>query len=299
MNTDFKFSELSPQENNVENIRRLLKNEISRLDPDSAADSSAITRLIFHSLKGWNATEIFAHSPDPLSPFILSRIDGILTRLALHEPIQYILGEGRFYGMDIEVNPSTLIPRHETEELVELIVKNEEGKKDLEVLDIGTGSGAIAIALARNLIFPKITAIDISAHALETARSNAIRLNADITFLLEDIFSYSPQPDSFDIIVSNPPYISESEKSGIEKKILDYEPASALFVNDEDPLVFYRRIADIGLSALTDGGRIYFEINPLFSERLVRMMEKSGYSGILLYQDISRRERFLSAIIRK
>ena len=196
--------------------------------------------------------------------------------------------------MDLKVDRSVLIPRHETEELVDLIVDGNKGRQDLRVLDIGTGSGAIAIALSRNLPFAHVTAIDISEAALKIARENARALHADIDFIRQDVFTWQPAPESFDIIVSNPPYIANSEKAAMDSNVLDYEPHSALFVPDSEPLIFYSRIATIAIGALAGGGRLYFEINPLFAADLVRMLGAEGFRDIEVHKDISRRDRFIS-----
>lgn len=278
----------------VEERYRLLKRELTPLF--GSGEATAMARLIFHALKGWDATGLVVHSSDVLSPFILGRISGIEDRLKLGAPLQYILGEARFYGMTLTVDRSTLIPRPETEELVDLIVRDAEGRSDLRVLDVGTGSGAIAIALSRNLLFPQVEALDVSEAALKVARDNAARLHADVKFIHADIFSYVPEPDSFDMIVSNPPYICEKEKSGMEPNVLDYEPHAALFVPDSDPLRFYRRIAETGRDALSDDSRIYFEINPIYAGMLVCMMKDAGYADVFLHEDISHRRRFLSAV---
>lgn len=257
-------------------------------------EAKAMTRLVFHYLKGWSQTDLVINADRPVSDYLLEKIESITGRLSAGEPLQYVLGEARFYGMNMKVNPNVLIPRPETEELVDLIVK-ENRQSDLRVLDVGTGSGAIAIALARNLKFPEITAIDVSGAALEVARENARLLNARINFIRCDIFNWQPADDSLDIIVSNPPYIAEHEKSGMESNVLDYEPREALFVPDDDPLVYYRRIAQIGRSALAPGGLIYFEINPLYADRLVEMMRSEGYAEVAVSYDISHRKRFLCA----
>ena len=297
MTNQFSFSDLSGDKNTVENVFRLLRGELEHISRITPGEATSLARLIFHALKGWDTTQLFSHYPDPLSDFTLQRIDEIMGRMKKDEPIQYILGEARFYGMDLAVDRSTLIPRHETEELVELIVNAEGRTPDLRVLDAGTGSGAIGIALSRNLLFPDITAIDISPDALRIARQNAEKLHASIRFLEQDIFSYNPAKDSFDIIVSNPPYIARSESVEMTPDVLDYEPHSALFVSDEDPLIFYRRIAEVGLAALSSGGRLYFEINPLFADRLKKKIEEMGYTQVTLHKDISGRQRFLSALI--
>lgn len=264
-------------------------------------EATAVGRLIFYALKGWEATDLVIHAADEVSPFIEKRIEEILSRLTGHEPIQYILGHARFFGMDLEVNRSTLIPRHETEELVDIIILDAGNRADLSVLDIGTGSGAIAIALSRNLRFPEITAIELSQEALATARRNAERLHAQIKFFHADIFDRNLPltSDSFDIIVSNPPYVTRKEMKDMEPEVIDHEPHSAIFVPDEDPLLFYRRIAEFAIEVLNEEGKLYFEINPLYASETRKMMESFGYSDIEIIKDISNRNRFLKATFRK
>lgn len=258
-------------------------------------EARAMTGLIFHSLKGWNTTDMVINSDRVVSSYILEKINHILGRLVKGEPLQYILGEARFYGMDLYVSQSVLIPRPETEELVDIIVTRNPGP-DLRVLDVGTGSGAIAIALSRNLPFSKVTAIDISEDALVVARKNAAALHACIDFIHADVFTYEAAYDSFDIIVSNPPYVAESERKDMDRNVLDYEPAQALFVSDDRPLIYYSRISEIAIRALVPGGRLYFEINPLFADSLRAMLESDGFVSVEILEDISRRKRFASAV---
>lgn len=260
-----------------------------------AGEGAAMVRLIFHSLKGWNNTQLIINSDLPASPFVIGQINKILDRLEKQEPIQYILGEAYFYGMDLRVTPDVLIPRPETEELVDLIVK-ENDASDLRILDVGTGSGAIAIALARNLPFSVVSAIDISAEALKVAKQNAENLHAKIRFIHQDIFNFSPPEDSYDIIVSNPPYIDESEKSGMETNVLDYEPHKALFVPDDNPLIFYKRITLIAEQSLRHSGKLYFEINPLHAEQLKSYIMHRGFENVNLINDIHGKCRFISCI---
>lgn len=258
-------------------------------------EAQAMVRLIFHALKGWNTTDLIINSDRQASDYLVESIGKIVTRLQNDEPLQYILGEARFYGMDLKVSPSVLIPRPETEELVDIIVKQLGNRDDLSVLDVGTGSGAIAIALSRNLPFSKVTAVDVSENALEIARQNAANLKASISFIHADIFDFMPDNGVYDLIVSNPPYIAEHERAQMDKNVLDYEPHIALFVADSDPLIFYRRIAMIGLNALKPGGSLYFEINPLYSVQLEGMLREMGYVEIDLEKDISGRVRFACA----
>ncbi len=258
-------------------------------------ETEAIIRIIFHHLKGWNLTDMLIHEPEPLSPFIKSEIEKILQRLLRHEPIQYITGEARFHGLELHVTPDVLIPRPETAELVDIIADDAQEHTDLKVLDIATGSGCIAIALARTLRFPQVTALDISPAAIKIAEENARNLKTDIRFICADIFGWNT-PDQFDIIVSNPPYIDESEKATMEKNVLDYEPHTALFVPDDDPLRFYKRITTLADSLLTKGGRLYFEINPRHAAELSRLLNSKGFLDVEILKDSFGKDRFLRAI---
>lgn len=258
-------------------------------------EAKAMTRLIFQTLKGWNQTQLIINSDQPASEYIVRKTSDILVRLLTNEPIQYILGEAYFYGMVLKVDKSTLIPRPETEQLVDLIYDRYKEQSDLSILDIGTGSGAIALALARHLPYAKISAIDISAEAIKVAKANADSLSLKVDFRICDVFSFDPPPDSFDIIVSNPPYVDESEKSEMQPNVLNYEPHTALFVPDSNPLLFYRKISEIGLKALKPGGSLFFEINPRHSQEMKQMLATLGYTDIDIIKDIHQRNRFVIA----
>lgn len=259
-------------------------------------ETEAIIRLIFRYLKGWNTVDMLVNNDKQLSDFTKEKVRQIVARLLDGEPIQYITGDAYFYGMDLKVTPDVLIPRPETAELVDLVVDNASGKPDLRVLDIGTGSGCIAIALARNLPFSRIQAIDISPRAIDVARDNASMLKAKIDFSVADIFSLQPACSSFDIIVSNPPYIVPSERGDMDNNVLLHEPWSALFVPEDDPLRFYIRIADFAITALAPGGRLYFELNPIFAEKCLHLVEGLGFSSCSLLRDSAGLFRFLSCI---
>ncbi|MDR0756620.1 MAG: peptide chain release factor N(5)-glutamine methyltransferase [Tannerella sp.] len=257
------------------------------------------------------------------------RIHAIIQRLEKAEPVQYVLGETEFYGLTFEVNPSVLIPRPETEELVELILRTpgctqgenpNSGESDfdgrepcvrrhshsaqgatgkgLKILDVGTGSGCIAIALARHLKEAEIHAIDISGKALETARRNALRHGVNVRFAQADVLREMPSSlPPFDVIVSNPPYVRECEKVGMYANVLDFEPHVALFVPDDDPLLFYRQIASAGIEKLTPGGRLFFEINEACGAAVVKMLYEKGYRDVELIRDMSGKERMTRAKI--
>lgn len=258
-------------------------------------ETEAIIRLIFHHLKGWNLTEMLIHQEDKLSDFMKQEIDDILERLLKHEPIQYILQEARFHGLDLKIQPGVLIPRPETSELVDLIVDENKERNDLKILDLCTGSGCIAVALARNLPFSKVTAVDLSEKAIETAKENIDLTHTDVILEKQDIFSWMPR-ESYDILVSNPPYVMDKEALKMEKNVLDYEPHEALFVRDEDPLVFYKRIAEIGGKTLAEGGRMYCEINPLTATRLRKSLEDAGFTDVEILKDSNGKDRFISCI---
>ena len=259
-------------------------------------ESEAIIRLIFHYLKGWNLTDILIHQNEDLSPFIKSEIDKILNRLLKYEPIQYITGEARFHGMDFHIEPGVLIPRVETEELVDIVIDENKDRDDLKVLDLCTGSGCIAIALARNLPFSKVTALDMSSQAIKVACENARSLKTKIEVIKADIFTWEPS-SKFDIIVSNPPYVMDKEALTMEKNVLDYEPHEALFVRDEDPLIFYSRILDIAKESLTERGRLYFEINPLTAISLKKLVISKGFTDVNIVLDSFGKSRFLTATL--
>lgn len=257
-------------------------------------ESDAIIRLIFHYLKGWNLTDMLIHQDDELSPFMKDEIDKILARLLKMEPIQYITGEARFHGMDLVVRPGVLIPRPETDELVDIIIDENKDREDLSVLDVCTGSGCIAIALARNLPFSKVTALDFSKEAIAVALENVQKTKTHVRIIEQDIFNWDPA-EKYDIIVSNPPYVLDSEALTMEKNVLDYEPHEALFVRDDNPLAYYRRIAEIAKKALENNGKLYFEINPLKAVELEEMLKKMGFEKVETYRDSYGKLRFLKA----
>ena len=213
-----------------------------------------------------------------------------LNRLKTHEPIQYVLGKTTFMNLEFNVNSNVLIPRPETEELVRLMLKEDlDGK---EILDIGTGSGCIAISLAKNLPNAKVTALEISEEAIDVAKENAKLNNVEIEFINADIFNYKSEK-KYDVIVSNPPYLRESEKLLIKKNVLDYEPLKALFVNDDNPLIFYKAILDFSLNSLNDSGKLYFEINENLKVKLDDLLKNYLIKDIEFISDSYKKNRFL------
>lgn len=223
--------------------------------------------------------------------------DSLLAELKKEVPIQYLLGKTHFYGLEFEVNENVLIPRPETEELVEWII-NEHSKMDrtkkIKILDIGTGSGCIAISLAKNIPNAEVYAIDVSKKAIETAKKNAANNKVELNFILQDILETEALKCNFDIIVSNPPYVRNLEKEEIKKNVLDYEPHLALFVEDNDALVFYRKIAELAQENLSENGQLYFEINQYLGEETKDLLEKMNFKNIELRRDIYDNDRMIS-----
>lgn len=268
----------------------------SRLESHySAGEARAMTRIIFERLKGFSQTDMLLKADEEVSDYIAGKVDTVVKRLLDNEPIQYIFGIADFYGLEFKVTPDVLIPRPETAELVDMIVKDADGRSDLAVLDLCTGSGCIACALARNLPFADVSAVDISKKALEIAESNAKSLKVRVNFSNADVLSLNPYPDSYNIIVSNPPYITDSEKAEMEQNVLAHEPALALFVPDSDPLRFYCPIAQFASESLKKGGALYLEINPLFADAVKNELKAAGFDEIDIVRDSAARNRFVRA----
>lgn len=226
----------------------------------------------------------------------------ILNDLQTYRPIQYILGSTSFYGLLFQVNENVLVPRPETEELVDWIIDENRDKPHLQILDIGTGSGCIAISLAKNLKEAQVTAIDVSVKALEIARQNALYNKAGINFIQADILkTENLMPDLslslFDIIVSNPPYVRHLEKTSISRNVLDFEPHLALFVEDNDALLFYRKIAQLALQNLKPNGKLYFEINQYLGQEMVNLLASLGFVAITLKKDIYGNDRMIRCLL--
>lgn len=228
------------------------------------------------------------------------QLQQILQQLLTHRPLQYVLNEAWFYGLKFEVNESVLIPRPETEELVDWIVKEVRGEvAPLTLLDIGTGSGCIPIALKKNLPETKVSAVDVCSEALHTATTNAVNNETEINFLLLDFLDESKWDTlgQYNIIVSNPPYIKTTEANTMSKHVLDYEPHQALFVPDEDALLFYRKIADFAMQHLHPGGAVYVEINQQLGKETVELFQQKGFT-VELRNDMSGNERMVKAVYR-
>jgi release factor glutamine methyltransferase len=264
----------------------------------SDRESQVISKWVFEHITG---KKILLSNQPALNENQKSRLDSILSRLLDNEPVQYVLGETEFYGLKLKVNPAVLIPRPETEELVDWIVKDIEAlnHKNPTVLDIGTGSGCIALGIKKSVPEARLTGLDISNKALETARENS-RLNGlDIQFEQMDILNpdLTRHTNQYDIIVSNPPYVLEKEKQQMEIRVAGFEPSLALFVPDSDPLLFYRHIVLFAKIHLLAGGRLYFEIHEKAGEDISGLLRQNGFTQIQLKKDMQSKNRMIRAVI--
>ena len=256
----------------------------------------AMARMVMEQVLNYSPVDTILRAQNDAPDFFEAKLETIVQRLERHEPIQHILGVAWFHGHRLTVTPATLIPRPETEQMVDLIVDDCGHRDDLRVMDVGTGSGCIAIALARALKFAQVTAIDISADALQVARANADALKARVNFVQADVLTMPLWPaSSLDVVVSNPPYICQSEKAQMERNVLDYEPATALFVPDDDPLRYYRPIAQQAAAALARGGRLYLEVNRRFATDVASLLTGMGLSDAQVRLDTFGAPRFVTA----
>lgn len=253
----------------------------------------AMIRVICEDVFNYDPVDVALRQESVLPDFAQQRITDLIHRLQRHEPLQYIVGNARFHGHKFKVTPAVLIPRPETEQLVDLIV-DENKESDLRVLDMGTGSGCIAISLARALKFAQVDALDVSRDALAVARANAEALQVKVRFFESDMLA--PQPAAtYDIIVSNPPYICWSERESMERNVKDYEPGQALFVPDNDPLLFYKAIVPYARQSLERGGRLYLEINQRFGAEVKRLLDEHGFDEVRIIDDSYGKVRFAAA----
>lgn len=224
-------------------------------------------------------------------------VQNIVERLLKNEPIQYIIGHTEFYGRKFEVNENVLIPRQETEELIQLI-KTENSDSGLKILDIGTGSGCISCSLKLEMKQAKIFALDISKNALEVAKKNSEKFGCEVSFIHLDILTDEMSIHNLDIIVSNPPYVTIEEKDQMHKNVLAFEPDIALFVPNDDPLKFYEAIIQKSIVALNNGGKLYFEINELFGNEVNLLMRQNRFKNVKIHQDLNGKDRFVSGIFQ-
>ena len=254
-------------------------------------EAKAIVRWVLDVCFGLSTADIYCGKVTQLSPNDQAELEKIMQRLEKAEPVQYVLGATDFCGRQFHVALGVLIPRPETAELCHLIVK--DGGSD--ILDIGTGSGCIAITLALDIADSKVTAWDISDDALAIAKGNADKLDANVVFEHRDALAIEPDVERWNVIVSNPPYICRKEADEMEENVLRYEPDTALFVPDDDPLLFYRHIMHYALSSLRQGGRLYFEINPIYADSIVDKLNDLGFTDVSKIDDQYGKTRFIKA----
>ena len=285
----------------LKNYKTTFLQELSSLYEEQEIES--FFYIILEKLHGLKRIDLALNPQKVMDGAHLKQWKNIVSELKKQRPVQYILGETTFYGLSFLVNENTLIPRPETEELVELIIEStnyELRNTKLKVLDIGTGSGCIAISLAKHLPTSEVYAIDVSEEALATAKKNAELNKVAIDFISTNILdvitlsAVAGLDKQFDIIVSNPPYVRNLEKSEIKPNVLNYEPHLALFVDDIDPLLFYRKIAELAIKNLNPNGKLYFEINQYLGKETIKLLEDFGFRNVELKKDIYGNDRIIS-----
>ncbi len=258
-------------------------------------EARAITDYVLDVCFGLSKADILCGAVDEMTAEKTAELNKIFGRLTEGEPVQYVLGRAEFSGRWFNVRPGVLIPRPETEELCAWITSDSKASGSPKVLDIGTGSGCIAITLQLDMPESKVTAWDISADALDVARENAQQLGANVNFVKQDALNAKPEGE-WDVIVSNPPYICEKEKKDMAVNVLEHEPQTALFVPDADPLLFYRAITRLAVQTLSKGGRLYFEINPIYADDTCRMMRAEGMTAVELRSDMYGKQRMAKGV---
>lgn len=270
-----------------------IKKMLAGYYPD--AEASALAKMLLVEVLHFSTLELFGGKDKEVFKKDLDVLYEMSRRLQNQEPIQYIIGKETFCGMPFVVNRHVLIPRPETQDLVEWIAEEDQQTNPCRLLDMGTGSGCIAISLAKKLPHVQVEAWDISGEALQVARQNALNNQVKVDFHQQDILSASPGMAEWNVIVSNPPYITNKEKAEMEANVLNWEPHTALFVPDHDPLLFYRKIAQLGMSMLVNGGALYFEINRAYGTEIIAMLQALGYKDIIIRKDRFNNERMIKA----
>lgn len=258
-------------------------------------EARAVTDYVLDVCFGLSKADIMCGAVEEMTAEKAAELNKIFGRLMEGEPVQYVLGRAEFCGRWFDVRPGVLIPRPETEELCAWITADSKASGSPKVLDIGTGSGCIAITLQLDMPESKVTAWDISADALDVARENAQQLGANVNFVKQDALNAKPEGE-WDVIVSNPPYICEKEKKDMAVNVLEHEPHTALFVPDADPLLFYRAITRLAVQTLNKGGRLYFEINPIYADDTCRMMQAEGMTAVELRSDMYGKQRMAKGV---
>ena len=280
----------------VKTLRKYFNEELLGYYPETEVTS--FFHLLCESLLNLTRVNISLSLYQVVSGKKYHKFQIAIERLKIYEPIQYIIGETQFYGLNFNVNKTVLIPRPETEELVDWIIKENEAKNEINILDIGTGSGCIAIALAKNLKNTKVFALDVSTEALDVAKKNAVNNEVDIEFIEHDILNVVLEIKNlkFDIIVSNPPYVRKLEKDLMQDNVLKHEPHLALFVDDDNALIFYKAITEFSKKHLSKNGQLYFEINEYLGDSTKVLLENENFKHVELRQDIKQKDRMLKGV---
>jgi release factor glutamine methyltransferase len=280
-------------------VSKLFNDLVSELtELYSKEEAVNIMRMVFQEKLGLSRMDMAMEQMKEIDEKSEKLIFNIAEKLIEGEPVQQLMGYTHFYGYKLRLNKHVLIPRPETEELVHWIIQENKGEEP-DVLDVGTGSGCIAIALSRGLENPAVKAVDISQQALELAQINSIANNAGLDLMNLDILvevNWKKLAD-FDIIVSNPPYVTEGEKSAMHINVLNHEPHLALFVPDQDPLIFYKKISEMAIKHLKKDGRLYFEINAAYGKQVKKLLKDKGFSDIVIRKDLNDKDRFVRAML--
>jgi len=293
----------------IKEAKIYIRKELSDYYPEN--EILSFSKIIFEDVFDLSSVDFLLKENEIFSENNLQRLNDIIHRLKQNEPLQYIIGFTEFYGQKFNVRTDVLIPRPETEEIVDLILKENSENENLHILDIGTGSGCIAVSLAKNVLSATVFALDVSDEALKIAQSNALLNSVNITFIQADILKDTPgffgfesreifvpseKQSSFDVIVSNPPYITFSEKEFMENNVLEYEPGLALFVRDENPLIFYDAICRFAKQNLGETGKLYFEINEKYGNDIKNLMISFGFKRVEVIKDINGKDRIVRGI---
>jgi release factor glutamine methyltransferase len=277
----------------VQQLQQHIRESIKTAYPEPEAGS--IAQLVLEHVLQKSRMQLSLAQQQEVNPEQETQLRQMVQRLQRQEPVQYVLGVAHFYGLELQVDERVLIPRPETEELVDLVLREHKGLQGLQVLDICAGSGCIPLALAANLPNAQVYGLEVSAGALEVARANAAKYSLQVSWLQADIFEPVPRihPASLDIITSNPPYVLEEEKEQMRENVLQYEPHLALFVPDQDPLKFYRRITGVALQLLKKGGKLYFEVNERYGRDVKELLLAAGFAQAQVVQDLFGKDRIV------
>lgn len=286
----------------MKNSKALFRELVNKISLDDNPDEVyTIVYIILEHFFALSRTDIMAEKEVMLTPQVEQRLKDVIDRINRHEPVQYVLDEAVFFGRKFHVNPAVLIPRPETEEIVRVVLQynalySEKKKNGIKICDIGTGSGCIAITLALEIPGAKVCGTDISEAALAVARQNADKLGADVNFVQHNILSGGLPESDLDVIVSNPPYITPAEKAEMKKNVMNYEPHLALFVPENDPLLFYNVITCTARETLRPGGLLCVEVNEKFGKEIAQLLTTGGFKNVHIVKDMNNKERIISGV---